>query len=163
MKYFNNCQTIEEVKKRYRDLAKENHPDRGGDTATMQQINAEYPRAIAAAAAGKGMTAEETENAILDSEAYQEAINKIINLQGIKIEVVGCWLWVTGETKQHKDVLKAEPAKFIWAKKADDFSAWFFRTSEYKTRNKQKHTLDSIRAKYGSQTISAASYRHLAR
>lgn len=163
MKYFTNCSTIEEVKKLYKDLAKLHHPDRGGNTATMQEINSEYPIAIARAAKGQGMTADEVEAAILDSEEYTQAINKIINLEGIKIELIGCWLWVTGETKQHKDILKAEPAKFLWAKKKDDFSAWFFRTDEYKTRNRNKHTIDQIRAKYGSQTISGSNYKYIAK
>ena len=39
MKYFKDCKTIEEVKSLYKKLAMENHPDKGGDTATMQAIN----------------------------------------------------------------------------------------------------------------------------
>lgn len=162
MKFFFNCKTVEDVKKLYKTLAKEHHPDRGGDTATMQQINTEYSQAIRAAAKGEGMTEEETEDVIIDSEAYKEAINKVVNLPGIKVELVGNWLWITGETKQHKDILKAEPAKFTWAKKKDDFSAWFFRTAEYKTRNKQKMSLDAIRNKYGSHTINPNYYKFLA-
>lgn len=42
MKYFTNCKTLDELKKEYRRLAMANHPDRGGDTAVMQAINAEY-------------------------------------------------------------------------------------------------------------------------
>lgn len=33
MRFFQDCQTIDEVKKRYKSLAKEHHPDKGGDTA----------------------------------------------------------------------------------------------------------------------------------
>ena len=44
--FFTDCRTIEEVKNRYRDLAKKYHPDLGGDTATMQFINAEYAEAM---------------------------------------------------------------------------------------------------------------------
>lgn len=42
MKYFNNCKTLEELKKEFRRLAMLHHPDRGGDAETMKQINAEY-------------------------------------------------------------------------------------------------------------------------
>lgn len=42
MKYFTNCRTLDELKKEYRRLAMLNHPDHGGDTATMQAINSEY-------------------------------------------------------------------------------------------------------------------------
>ncbi len=44
--FFIDCGTIEEVKNRYRDFAKKYHPDLGGDTATMQFINAEYSDAM---------------------------------------------------------------------------------------------------------------------
>jgi DnaJ-class molecular chaperone len=42
MIYFKDCTTIEEVKAHYKKLAKQYHPDMGGDTATMQAINREY-------------------------------------------------------------------------------------------------------------------------
>lgn len=42
MKYFAGCRTLDELKKEYRRFAMKHHPDHGGDTATMQAINAEY-------------------------------------------------------------------------------------------------------------------------
>lgn len=44
MKYFNNITSFAELKKQYRTLAIQNHPDKGGDTKTMQEINAEYDK-----------------------------------------------------------------------------------------------------------------------
>lgn len=153
--FFKSCTTLDEVKKLYRELAKLHHPDRGGDLATMQTINNQYSRAISTIAKGGKFTAEEAEAEILKAEAYQEAINKVATLDGITLELVGSWLWVTGETKQHAAILKSEPARFNWAKKKTDFSAWFFRTDQFKTSNKgQKMSLDQIRNKYGSQTIT---------
>ena len=40
--YFSHCKTLDELKAEYRRLVKKFHPDMGGDTATMQQINNEY-------------------------------------------------------------------------------------------------------------------------
>lgn len=40
--YFDGIITLDELKKSYRALTFANHPDRGGDTATMQAINAEF-------------------------------------------------------------------------------------------------------------------------
>ena len=43
--YFNGCETLEELNKRYKSLAKKYHPDMpGGDTETMAKINQEYDR-----------------------------------------------------------------------------------------------------------------------
>jgi curved DNA-binding protein CbpA len=44
MKYFAEVHTLDELKKEFRRLAMLHHPDVGGDTATMQEINAEYDR-----------------------------------------------------------------------------------------------------------------------
>lgn len=40
--YFAGCNTAEEVEARYRELAREHHPDLGGDTATMADINRQH-------------------------------------------------------------------------------------------------------------------------
>ena len=42
MKWFTNPRTLEELKKQYRSLALKHHPDRGGRTQDMQEINNEY-------------------------------------------------------------------------------------------------------------------------
>ena len=42
MKHFSKISSLSELKKSYRNLAIANHPDKGGDTATMQEINAEF-------------------------------------------------------------------------------------------------------------------------
>jgi len=47
MKYFKNVRTVEELKKVYKKLARENHPDMGGDTAIMQAINNEFEMLLA--------------------------------------------------------------------------------------------------------------------
>lgn len=44
MTYFKNIHSLAELKKEYRRLALENHPDKGGSTEVMQQINVEFER-----------------------------------------------------------------------------------------------------------------------
>lgn len=44
--------TVDEIKRAYREKAREHHPDRGGDPARMQEINVAYERAIEMASAG---------------------------------------------------------------------------------------------------------------
>ena len=40
--YFNGIKSFDELKKRFRDLARQNHPDAGGDPEVMKAINSEY-------------------------------------------------------------------------------------------------------------------------
>jgi len=42
MTYFDDCTTQEQVKTKYRKLAKEHHPDMGGSEAIFKQLNQEY-------------------------------------------------------------------------------------------------------------------------
>ncbi|MFN0290118.1 J domain-containing protein [Pedobacter helvus] len=158
MKCFNECKTVDEVKATYKKLAKEFHPDLGGDTATMQEINKEYAFASAKAIKGGNLSEEEAENEIRFSEEYRQAIEKIIHLQGITIEIVGYWIWVTGNTFAVKAILKE--AGFLFASKK---LAWYFRTGEYKVNKGGKKSLDEIRSKYGSEVIngSKASNRYI--
>lgn len=44
MTYFNNITSLSELKKQYRVLTLANHPDRGGNTESMQHINAEFEK-----------------------------------------------------------------------------------------------------------------------
>ena len=44
MTYFQNIHSLTDLKKEYRRLALEHHPDKGGDTAIMQQVNTEFGR-----------------------------------------------------------------------------------------------------------------------
>jgi len=149
MKWFAGCTSLDEVKGAYKRLAKQHHPDLGGDTHTMQEINKEYAFASAKVIKGENLSAEEVEREILQSEAYRKALEKIIHLEDITIELVGYWIWVTGETREHRETLK-NAGYFFASKKL----AWYFRTGEYKVSKGGKKSLEEIRAKYGAEVIS---------
>ena len=44
--YFESVQSIDELKKEYKRLARKNHPDVGGDTEVMKEINRQYEEAF---------------------------------------------------------------------------------------------------------------------
>lgn len=44
MTYFQNIRSLADLKKEYRRLALEHRPDKGGDTAIMQQVNTEFEK-----------------------------------------------------------------------------------------------------------------------
>lgn len=162
MKWFNPTpKTAEELKKQYKILAMANHPDRCGSTTNMQEINNEYDilfaklKNIHTNAEGKTYTAstETTET----PEEFKNIINTLINLDGINIELCGSWLWITGNTREHKEVLKN--LKFKWSKSK---CAWYYHSNDYKKSSNKTYSLDEIRNLYGSETIKAKPQLELA-
>lgn len=147
MIYFRACKTIDEVKTTYKKLAKQHHPDLGGDPATMQTINREYAFACASIAKDSGLSDAEADEQVQFSEQHRKVIEQIINLPGIVVELVGGWIWVTGLTRPVKNELKA--AGLFYAHKK---CAWYFRSERYKKRGGKK-TLEEIKDKYGCETI----------
>ena len=154
MNYFKNCETLQEVKQLYRELCKVHHPDKGGELETMQHINSEYSKAINIIAKGGSLTIEEQEAEILNAEAYKDAINAIINLPDIEIEICGGWIWVSGDTYTHRAIFKSNG--FFYASKK---VKWYFRSAEYKTKNTTTMSMEDIRGKYGSLAINAGNFR----
>lgn len=148
MKYFDDCKTLDQVKVLYKKLAKEHHPDTGGDTATMQEINREFSYACAHITKGEGKSDEQADAEMKFSEEYRAVIEKIVHLPNITIEAVHKWIWVTGVTYPLRKELKAA-GLFFASKKG----AWYYRSELYKTRGGSK-TLSQIKAKYGSETIN---------
>jgi hypothetical protein len=149
MKHFKKIETLENLKKEYRELAKQFHPDKiGGNLQIMQEINNEYDFLSAKILSGQNFTADEIEAEFLNNEIFKQKISELINCEGLIIEVVGSWLWVTGDTYQHKTVLKN--SGFFFAPKK---LAWYFRTDENKTHRGGKLSLEQIKSKYGSTGV----------
>lgn len=156
--YFNRCTTPEEAKAEYHRLALLHHPDRGGDLRTMQDINAqyaawcasyarssEYTRQRQAHAEGK-KTCADYHNIDEVAEVLRAKIEAALNL-GLTVELCGLWVWVTGDTRPHKEELKS--LAFKWAPHKE---AWYF--AGVPSFNRKEKTLDEIRSLYGSQTFT---------
>lgn len=138
-KYFENISTIEELKKQYKKLAMKYHPDRGGSTEQMQELNSEYDMLF------KMLNKE---NSTEIGEEFREIIEKIININDIDIEICGTWIWISGNTYSVKDILKENG--FKWASKK---GMWYWRSEENAVRSKKKLSIEEIRKKYGSDKI----------
>lgn len=156
MKYFKDCKTLDEVKATYKKLALQFHPDRGGDTATMQAINAEHAFITALLLKGANLSQEETEKEMNFSEEYRKVINAIITLPDIIIECVGLWIWVTGNTKPVRKQLRAAGLFYASVKQA-----WYYRSEDLKELRGSKKSLDEIRSKYGSERVMPSSQKQL--
>ena len=147
--YFSGCRTLDEVKRRYKELAMQHHPDRGGSTAIMQEINSEYESIC------KNPIfdfAEQSEQEQQEFIKYPDIINQVIGLHGVIIELIGNWIWLSGNTYPYRSQLKL--IGFYFAPKK---VMWYYRPPEYKSVNKSPKTIEYIRAKYGSDTINLKS------
>ena len=158
MKYFNNPKTLEELKKQYRALVMEHHPDGGGSEEAMKAINNEYDmlfpklKNIHQNKDGETYTKENAETA----DQFKDLVAELMKMDDIVIEVIGCFVWVTGDTKPHKDRLKE--LRFKWHSKK---SAWYLAPEDYRRRSRKDYDLDTIRGMYGTsgQVNSNGSYK----
>lgn len=80
--YFESANTLEEVEARYRDLARQYHPDAGGDTAIMAEINRQRTMARAffrgrAEAAAADEAADTTPKAAANTERTDSVIRRL--------------------------------------------------------------------------------------
>ena len=137
----------EQVKRAYRRAARRYHPDcNPAGAEMMKMVNAAYD-------ALKGFAGEipgrESENAFEESasypEAVSEALNAILDLYGLRIEICGAWVWVSGDTFPHRSALKRAGFRFAGKKKR-----WHFRPEDWVSSSRGAFTMDQIRARYGS-------------
>lgn len=153
--YFAGVTTLDELKAAYRKLAMQYHPDRGGDTATMQQINAQHDELFEELKAAHNAKAEadttgKTHATTETPEEFRNIIIELLKLPGLDIELCGSWLWITGNTIQHKDALKALGLKWSANKKS-----WYWHHAEdgYRHYGRRSYSMEHIRGKYGSTKV----------
>lgn len=156
MKWF-HAKNLVELKKEYRELAKKHHPDMGGNDADMASINNEYDM-LAKTLPNINMNGEEYQPTEREnSEAFRNAINSIIHCEGLEIELCGSWVWVTGNTIVHKEILKKSGYKWS-AKKV----AWYWHNEGYQKLGHKTYNLNEIRSMWGSEKIETEKVKKFA-
>ena len=143
-RFINGCRTLDAVKREYKRLAMINHPDRGGSTEIMQQINQEYSQILKNPMFDPNRLSNEVRE---DFIQFPDILNQII-LYDITIEVRGSWIWLSGNTRNYKDQLKK--IGFFFAPKKQ---MWYWRPKDFKSANNRPKDMDYIRTKYGSDVI----------
>ena len=147
IKEFSEVTGINEAKKVYKTLAKKLHPDVGGSEEEFKILNSVYTDLI--------------EHKIYFSNDFkidldlEKIISQILHFENITIELVGSWIWLSGDTKEIKDKLKE--LGFKWASKK---KMWYY--GEMKGRNPQEKSIDEIKAKYGSETLKTNDKKKIA-
>ncbi len=135
---FRGIEGINDAKKRYKQLAKKLHPDVGGTDELFKMLNSIYNNILEHGIYFSNETKFDLE--------LEKIISQILHYENIVIEVVGSWIWLSGETKLIKDNLKE--LNFKWASKK---KMWYY--GEMKGRNPKEKSLDEIKSKYGCETV----------
>ncbi len=157
-KYFENISTLEELRKQYKELLKLHHPDNGGNLEIMQEINAEYDRLFKFLKNQHENNNADQDNTKSDyssmkydfaeDELLREMLNKIINFNRIDIELVGAWIWLSGNTYAYKKELK--DLGFRWASQK---KMWYWHSEAFRKKSRKTLSMDEIRNYYGSTEI----------
>lgn len=146
LKQFENINGINEAKKIYKKLAKLLHPDVGGTNELFKMLNSIY-------------------NDIIENKIYfsndskfdielEKIISQILHYENLTIEIIGSWIWLSGETKSIKELLKE--LNFKWASKK---KMWYY--GEMKSKNPKPKSIDEIKGKYGCKTVKSKGINKL--
>jgi len=149
--YFYDCNTIDEIKQRYRKLALELHPDRNnGDDVEFKIMLNQYHDAIDRVSENEGFTEKKTASQHKEADIFADIINELLKYPNIEIEVCGWWFYVKGDTKPIKDHLKALKLKWNKVKQC-----WYYKPEWYVCKSRGSWDMGTIRNTYGSQTVKA--------
>lgn len=130
----------------YRRAAMKFHPDRNPAGADMMKAcNAAIESIRKWYADGNDELRPHT-NPSGYGDLLNEALNALNGLDGLDIEICGSWIWVGGNTKAHKETIKA--AGYKWGRNK---SRWYFRPEGYQKRHKGSWSMDKIRDHHGSE------------
>ena len=162
--YFNTCNTLDEAAKLYKSLARMHHPDmqpaenKEAATRTMQDINGQYAEFCATFARNDGYRRqkeahEQGKKSAADyhdlNHVAEELRRRILwaleNLPGVDVELIGFWVWLTGNTYAHKDTIGKAGLGFEYSRAK---KAWFY--AGVPSFNKHHMKLDEIRSLHGS-------------
>lgn len=155
--YFQNCTTFDELRQEYRRLCLAHHPDRGGDTRTMQDINAAHATATKRLASPEGWRkeaqhgkdwSEGRESYYTElSEKLRKVLYDLLSIPHIEIEITGYWFWIDHpDTRGIKEQLKANGCRWSPNKKR-----WYY--PGVPSRGRGRAGMSEIRSNYGSERV----------
>ncbi len=154
-KYFDNVKTLAELKRLYKELARKNHPDLGGSVEAMQQINAEYDKMIEYFAKHGDKKEQEKAKAEVP-EKFRKIIAELIKMQFIQIEIVGSWIWLSGNVGQYLRKIKGMGFEYSSKQKK-----YYLSDGTGKGRA-SRYSFQDLREIYGSDVIESEGTKALA-
>ena len=150
MNHFTDCKTLDEAKKRYRDLAMKLHPDKGGRKEDFQELQNQFTEFRPETEKYK------TEFQEWKPTEFMHIIEQLLKIMEIEIEVCGSWLWISGNTKPHKEEIKAIETGDSFKKPIYHSKKimWYISPVNYRKLNGKELSMTEIRNLYGSHKIN---------
>ena len=149
-KWFRDCKTAEEGKALYHTLAKKYHADNNGDENILKEINVEFKtwwkefKNIHQTTEGHTYTKENNENI----EAFMDILSKLSRHQGLKVDLCGSWLWISGNTFPVRESLKAYGCQWSVSKKK-----WFWAADVKQKAGRGHYSEEQITRRHGRVEI----------
>lgn len=157
-KFFNKCFTAEDVKMTFKDLAKKLHPDNGGNAEEFKKMMSEYTEAWSrfknVHKNAEGDTYESKTATDDEGRVYSDLIIACMNFENVVVEIIGSWIWLSGNTMLYKDEIKE--LGFFWSKSK---KAWYFNGSKKKTKRRGRYSMDQLREIWETEEVKAKRAR----
>lgn len=163
MKWFNTneIKDLNSLRSAYKKLLIRYHPDNNtkDTTAEMQEINVEYASLFQRLKNGfehsdryDRATDRQKQNYSWEKDKQiREIIIALSRLEGLIIEICGVWIYVRGNTMQHKKELRA--LGLTWNRQK---GCWIIHFDDYYRHGQQSMSMSYIREKYGSVFVKSA-------
>ena len=158
LKWFKGVTNQKEAKSLYHKLCRQYHPDLGGSVETMQQINAEFESIYDKLPTGsrensnKGRSSEERQTngnntTRQTAQRFMKIIQRLVKVEGLKIEIVGAWIWLSGDTFKCLKLIKDMGFKYSAKHKK------YYLADGESSRRGSKYSFKQICDIYGCENV----------
>jgi hypothetical protein len=140
---FFGCTSTSEIQLRYDELCKVFNDQE----EMLHALRTEYSTLMAVLTESKPVV-----EAVKEQVSLSDIIKNLqekVNPEGLKLEIVGRWLWLSGTTFAVKEALKELGFRY-----SPDKKSWYWRSEEDRSSNEKPIPLDMIREKFGSQQVA---------
>ena len=155
MKWFQNIETLNDLRKQYKKLVVKHHPDNGGCDEILKEINVEYD--ILFKRLKNDFEHKDTYKNATDKQkqAYdwqkdkqiRDMVMQLSRFKGIKVEIIGVWIWIS-ECYAYRKELKE--LGFHWARQKQ---MWYLHFDDFHKFSSKPASMSYIREKYGTVEI----------
>lgn len=83
------------------------------------------------------------------NKKMEDILRKVIYFDGVKVEIIGWWIWLEGNTYQYRKEIK--DLGFRWSKNR---KAWYLKDDEHASGKKFKGSFEELKMHHGCTVIS---------